>query len=199
MHFSSFSGRLCGLVVRVPGYISGFDSRPYQIFWEVVGLERGPLSLVSTIEELLERKIRGCRLESREYGHKDPSRWPRGTFYPQKLALTSPTSGYCSVGIVHSRTQATDFLFFSSLSLLSQAFCSPQGGPLWTRLRTFGFYATTRSPFISFGQCDPRFQFVKCTKVSAGIYRASAQVVERPPIQTFRQTDPRVKELLYGV
>jgi hypothetical protein len=25
----------------------GFDSRRYQIFWEVVGLERAPLSLVS--------------------------------------------------------------------------------------------------------------------------------------------------------
>jgi hypothetical protein len=40
--------RLCGLVVRVPGNRSrgpGFDSRRYQIFWEVVGLERGPLSL----------------------------------------------------------------------------------------------------------------------------------------------------------
>jgi hypothetical protein len=27
------------------------------MFWEVVGLERGPLSLVSTIEELLGRKV----------------------------------------------------------------------------------------------------------------------------------------------
>jgi hypothetical protein len=35
---------------------SGFDSRRYQILWEVVGLERGPLSLVSTVEELLGRK-----------------------------------------------------------------------------------------------------------------------------------------------
>jgi hypothetical protein len=32
---------------------SGFDSQRYQIFWEEVGLERGPLSLVSTIEKLL--------------------------------------------------------------------------------------------------------------------------------------------------
>jgi hypothetical protein len=35
---------------------SGFDPRLYQIFREVVGLERGPLSLVSTSDELLERK-----------------------------------------------------------------------------------------------------------------------------------------------
>jgi hypothetical protein len=32
---------------------SGFDSRRYKIFCEVVGLDRGPLSLVSTIEDLL--------------------------------------------------------------------------------------------------------------------------------------------------
>jgi hypothetical protein len=59
-----------------------------QIFWEVVGLERGPLSLVSTVEELLERKSSGSSLENREYGRRDPSRWPRGTLYPPKLALT---------------------------------------------------------------------------------------------------------------
>jgi hypothetical protein len=47
---------------------SGLDFRRYQIFSEVVGLERGPLSLVSTIEELLERKSSGSGLESREYG-----------------------------------------------------------------------------------------------------------------------------------
>jgi hypothetical protein len=34
----------------------GFYSRRYQTFWDVVGLERGPLSLVSTIEELLRKK-----------------------------------------------------------------------------------------------------------------------------------------------
>jgi hypothetical protein len=37
--------------------ITGFDSRPYQIFLEVVGLERGPLSLVITTEEVLDRKV----------------------------------------------------------------------------------------------------------------------------------------------
>jgi len=30
-------------------------------------------------------------------------------FYPQKLAVTSPTGGSRSVGIVHSRTKATEF------------------------------------------------------------------------------------------
>jgi hypothetical protein len=69
-------------VVKVPGYRSrghGFDSRRYQIFWEVVGQERGPLSLVSTFEELLKRKSSGSGLENRNYGRRDSSRWPRDT------------------------------------------------------------------------------------------------------------------------
>jgi hypothetical protein len=33
---------------------SGFDFQGYQILWEVLGLERGPLSLVSTNGELTE-------------------------------------------------------------------------------------------------------------------------------------------------
>jgi hypothetical protein len=52
--------RLCGLVVRVLDYRSrrpGFDFRALQK--KVVGLERGPLSLVSTTEELLDRKSSG--------------------------------------------------------------------------------------------------------------------------------------------
>jgi hypothetical protein len=99
------SGQSSWLQIQRPG----FDSHPYQIFWEVVGLERGPLSLVTTIEELLERKSSGSGLEIREYGSKDPSRWPRASLYPQKLALISPTSGGRSVGIVRSRTQAKEF------------------------------------------------------------------------------------------
>jgi hypothetical protein len=83
-----------------------FDSRHNQIFREVVSLERGPLSLVSTTEELLGRKSSGSGLENRDYGHRDPSRWKRGTICPQKLVLTSPTRDVCSVGIVRSRTQA---------------------------------------------------------------------------------------------
>jgi hypothetical protein len=66
---SSNNDRLCGLVVRVSDYRSrgpGFDTRTYQIFWEVGGLERGPLSLVRTIEELLEWKSSGSSLENRD-------------------------------------------------------------------------------------------------------------------------------------
>jgi hypothetical protein len=91
---------------------SGSDSRRYQIFWEVVGLERGPLSLLSTTEELLRRKSSGSGLESRKCGRSDPSRWPPGNLYPQKLALTSQTSGGRWVGLLLSRTQATEFSLF---------------------------------------------------------------------------------------
>jgi hypothetical protein len=51
--------RLCGLMVRVLGYRSPearvqFPALPEK---KVVSMERGPLSLVSTTEELLERKV----------------------------------------------------------------------------------------------------------------------------------------------
>jgi hypothetical protein len=39
-----------------------------------VGLERGSLNLVSTTEELLERKSSGSGLKNRDYGSRDPSR-----------------------------------------------------------------------------------------------------------------------------
>jgi hypothetical protein len=53
-----FSDRLCGLVVRVLGYrFGGPGSIPGTIKKNVVGLERGPLSFVSTTEELLDRKV----------------------------------------------------------------------------------------------------------------------------------------------
>jgi hypothetical protein len=152
--YKQLRDRLCGLVLRVPGYRfrdPGFDSRSYifwevvglgrgplslvstteellgsnssgsgllnlenQIFWEVVSLERGPLSLVSTTEELLGRNSSGSVLENWKSGRGDTLSWPRDTFYPQTLALTSPTSGGRSVGIVHSRTKATEFSFISN-------------------------------------------------------------------------------------
>jgi hypothetical protein len=63
---------------------SGFDSQRYQIFWEEVDLEWGPLGLMSTIEELLEINNSSFGLEIREYGSRDPSRLPRGTNFSDK-------------------------------------------------------------------------------------------------------------------
>jgi hypothetical protein len=57
--FNLQSYSLCGLVVRVLGYRSGGPgSIPGTTRKKkVVGLERGPLSLVSTAEKLLDRKV----------------------------------------------------------------------------------------------------------------------------------------------
>jgi hypothetical protein len=57
--------RLCGLVVRVPGYRSrGPGSILSDFLWEVVGVERGPLSLVMIIEEQFQGNS-GSGLENR--------------------------------------------------------------------------------------------------------------------------------------
>jgi hypothetical protein len=70
-----------------------------------VGLERGPLSLVITTEELLERKSSDPGLESREYRSVTLTMW-----HP----LSENVGGGHSVSIVRSRTQATEFsLVFS--------------------------------------------------------------------------------------
>jgi hypothetical protein len=62
-------------------------------------------------------------------GRSDPSRCPRDTLYPQKLALTSPSSGGRSVGIVRSRAKATElFIVFEFETLVF---------PNWIRLFAF--------------------------------------------------------------
>jgi hypothetical protein len=79
-----------------------------------VGLERGPLSLVRSIEELLKQKSSGSKSRKQRLtavgthcaDHVTP-------LYPQNLALTSPTGGGRSVGIVRSRTKAMEFFFIS--------------------------------------------------------------------------------------
>jgi hypothetical protein len=67
---------------------SGFDSRRYQIFWEEVCLEGVPLSLVSSTEELLERKSSSSGLEIRCYGRRGSTTLT--TRYPsiQQAAVT---------------------------------------------------------------------------------------------------------------
>jgi hypothetical protein len=99
-------------VVRVLGYrIGGPGSIPGTTREKkVVGLERGPLSLVSTTEELFYRKVaapvyktENTAVGIRHSDHVAPS-------ILQKLAITSPTSGGRSVGIVRSRTQTMEFI-----------------------------------------------------------------------------------------
>jgi hypothetical protein len=104
-HFMSILFLIMPVVLRPPLWSSGqsswlqiqrsgFDSWRYQIFWEVVGLETGPLSLVRIIEELLERKYRLRSRESKLTTVGDSLHWPRDTLYP--------TSGGRSVGIVRA-------------------------------------------------------------------------------------------------
>jgi hypothetical protein len=116
--------RHCDLVGGVPGYrFRGpkFNSRRYQIFW-VVGLERGPLGLVSTIEELLERNSSGSGLEIREYGRRRLLRgwwWPvvpKLSFWPD--CSTSPRNyGYHLVDLQKNPPRRSDLFIFPDLSL----------------------------------------------------------------------------------
>jgi hypothetical protein len=87
-----------------------FDSCHYQKK-KLVGLERGPLSLVSTTEELFGKKVaapvyktENTALGIRHGDHVAPS-------IRKKLAITSTTSGGRSVGIIRSRTKTMEFSF----------------------------------------------------------------------------------------
>jgi hypothetical protein len=102
-------------VVRVLGYRSGGPcSIPGTTRKKVVGLERGPLSLVRTTEELRKvadpvYKTENTAVGIRHTDHVAPS-------IRKKFAITSPTSGGRSVGIIRSRTQNTESgLVFSLL------------------------------------------------------------------------------------
>jgi hypothetical protein len=82
-----------------------------------MGLERGPLSLVSTTEELLDIKVAAPvqKTENKAIGirhgdHVAPS-------IRKTLTITSPTSGGRSVGIVRSRTRTMEFSLVFSFSI----------------------------------------------------------------------------------
>jgi hypothetical protein len=104
------SDRLCGLVVRVLGYRSGGRiSIPCSTRFSKKKENNSGSGTGCT--QPREYKLRSYLIENREYGRRDPSRWPRGTLYPQKLATTPPTSGGRSVGIDRSRTRTMEFVF----------------------------------------------------------------------------------------
>jgi hypothetical protein len=69
-YYSERNDRLCGLVVRVPGYRSrGPRSIPaLPDLLRSSGSRTGSTQPLSTAEELLERKSRGSGLENRDYG-----------------------------------------------------------------------------------------------------------------------------------
>jgi hypothetical protein len=81
-----------------------------------VGLERGPLSLVSTTEELLDRKVaapvkktKNTAVGIRHADHVTPSN-------RKSWQSLRRSSGSRSVGIVRSRTQTMEFSLVSRVS-----------------------------------------------------------------------------------
>jgi hypothetical protein len=112
------------------------------------GASYQPPSLTRKHSRYVQSCIDTFGLESREYCNRDPARWPRGTLYAQKFALTSPTSRGRLVGIVRSRNQATELLYWYLLGLWNTcasdcimsktlvfcveiSFCSLRSSPYW--------------------------------------------------------------------
>jgi hypothetical protein len=50
-----------------------------------------------------------------------PLCWPRDIPYPQKLALTSPTCGGRSVGIIRLRTKTKEFVTINIINIISSS------------------------------------------------------------------------------
>jgi hypothetical protein len=78
------------------------------------GSGTGSTQPLSTIEELLERKSSGSGLEDRKVIRSADYATP---LYPQRLTLTSPASGYRSVDVVRSRSQATEFVCLMEINV----------------------------------------------------------------------------------
>jgi hypothetical protein len=97
---------------------SGFDCRCYHIFWEVVCLERGVLSLVGIKEELLGRKSSRSGLEDRDYDRKGSAALPTRHPSLSTKVSTNVADKRRSLRVVRSRTKATRLLLLLLLLLL---------------------------------------------------------------------------------
>jgi hypothetical protein len=110
------------------------------------------------------------------------SRWPRGTLYPLKLVLTSPTSDDRSVGIVYLRTKAPEFfvcLFTVHISpcYLAQPFWRERPVELvdWTDrivnalwVVSKNLFAVLHLPLLRTMQLQPLPHFSSCGYVVTG-------------------------------
>jgi hypothetical protein len=105
------SGQNVWLLTGAPGSILCVA----RFFRAAVGLERGPLSLVSNLRSYLEEIVAAPGLQNRSYDRRDSLRWPRDPLYPLKLALASLTGGDRSIGIVLLRTQNHGVIFISNI------------------------------------------------------------------------------------
>jgi hypothetical protein len=100
-----------------------------------VGLERGPLSLVSITEELLDRKVAApvYKTENTAIGIRHADHVAHSI--RKKLAITSPTSGGRSVGTVRSRTQTMEFsLVLGKCCNYEKGVYRLSIGTLWTKV-----------------------------------------------------------------
>jgi hypothetical protein len=74
----------------------------------------------------LNKKVAAPVYKTEINGRGKSSRCPRNTLYPQRLALSSPTSGCRSIGVFRLRTKVTEFVVFVFIYVLN----STANGPL---------------------------------------------------------------------
>jgi hypothetical protein len=111
-HLGSVPDRLCGLLVRVLGYRSG---GPGSIPGTTRKRERGPLSLVSTTEELLNRNVAApfYKTENTAVGIR----------HADHVAPSIRKSCGRSVRVVRSRTQTMEFVCWVRFHVGSCGIC----------------------------------------------------------------------------
>jgi hypothetical protein len=140
---------------------SGFDSRCYQIFWKVVGLERCASWVQSRncLEETIEAPMQEGENTAVGIRHTDRAT----SFIRKKLALTWPTTGGRSVGIV--------LLFCFYLSYASKPESCSETRTYWTSLAFVwnpDFFNRSWQNYIPVSQVVPKHCTVYLLKAVPG-------------------------------